>query len=497
VRFVGYIRVSAVGGRQGDSFISPKVQAERIEAWATAMGHEIVDVFEDLDQPGSRMDRPGLMRAMKLVETGKANGIAVAKLDRFTRSTAHLGPLLERLRTADGVLVSVGEGIDTSTSAGKLVADIMGAISEWELSRIRDNWDAAKRNAVERGIHVHQAPIGYLKDDERRLYPDPETEGIVREAFKRRIRGDGWQQIAYWMTEQLEALGGDRTWTARATANMIGNRVYLGEASASRSIVKPGAHPPLVTKEEWNAANANRGVAPARSGNASGVLSGILRCAGCRYAMKASMGKTRHGKPFMEYRCKASRAENAERCPSPASVKATVIEPFVLERFHDYVANYVVHFADERDDGMAAAIQEVRTAEAERDAALDRNLAEALGGDDSGDYIAMVRERQLRVDRAREALEKVELQRRPPEIADIALTVLWDDISLEERRQLLSSVFDCVFVRRTPSGGGKADIATRAYVCLAGEAPELPRRGTRWSVKPFDWEPVVLLGDET
>lgn len=54
----GYIRVSRVGGRGGDSFISPDVQREQIAAWTKLRGVTIAAWHEDLDQSGGSIDRP-------------------------------------------------------------------------------------------------------------------------------------------------------------------------------------------------------------------------------------------------------------------------------------------------------------------------------------------------------------------------------------------------------------------------------------------------------
>jgi site-specific DNA recombinase len=150
---IGYVRVSRVAGREGDSFISPAIQRERIEAHAKAHGHEVVAWETDLDQPGSRYQRPGFQRALEAVERRQAEGVIVAKLDRFARSVAGAAQALTRLEASDGVLVAVDLGLDTSNPAGRLMRNVLMALAEFELDRIRESWQSAREHAIGRGIH--------------------------------------------------------------------------------------------------------------------------------------------------------------------------------------------------------------------------------------------------------------------------------------------------------------------------------------------------------
>src|SRR4051794_18758311 len=121
MRLDGYVRVSRIGGRGGDSFISPTAQKETIRALAKAQGHRIVRWHTDLDEPGSKQTRPGFQDALARVEAGATEGIIVAKLDRFARSVSHAATALDRLEAAGGTLIAVDLGMDTSTSAGRLM----------------------------------------------------------------------------------------------------------------------------------------------------------------------------------------------------------------------------------------------------------------------------------------------------------------------------------------------------------------------------------------
>jgi site-specific DNA recombinase len=66
----GYVRVSKIGGRRGERFISPTVQRELIESWATVHGARVLEVFVELDESGGRADRRLLETALGRVESG-------------------------------------------------------------------------------------------------------------------------------------------------------------------------------------------------------------------------------------------------------------------------------------------------------------------------------------------------------------------------------------------------------------------------------------------
>lgn len=482
----GYIRVSRVGGRSGDAFISPGEQKERVKAWAKAQGHQIVKWHEDLDQPGSKADRPGLTAAMERIEAGTTGGLVVARLDRFGRSVQDSANLLARIRDADGVLCTVAEGIDTSGYMGKFLADLFSALGELELARMRENWNAARRSAIGRGIHIAvKVPAGYRRNEDRILEPDPNVAPAIREVFRRRGAGVSWKRLTRFLEEEgIATPAGGEYWTAATIRAIVSNRVYLGEAH-NGDIVNPDAHEPLVTLDEWRAANKARGVRPARSGNAAGVLSGTLRCAGCSYAMKPAMGKTRHGKAFREYRCKPEKAGG--RCPAPSAVKATVIEPFVIDHLFKFAKGAGGRTREPDEKSTLSA--ELATAEAERDAALDQRLADALGGANSNAYLRTVEQRQARVDALLEALAESEEVREPAEI-EADLEHVWEDLTLEDQRQVLHSVFDSVFVGRIndKGTGGPFPIAKRTKLFLVGEGPPVPVPGRRWTIRtvPLD-----------
>src|SRR5215211_689217 len=77
----GYIRVSRRAGREGDSYISPKLQSEQIEGYAKLYGLRIMAWHTDEDVSGGTLDRRGLAVALERCRNGETGGIVSARLD--------------------------------------------------------------------------------------------------------------------------------------------------------------------------------------------------------------------------------------------------------------------------------------------------------------------------------------------------------------------------------------------------------------------------------
>ena len=92
-RVDGYIRVSRIGGRAGDGYISPEVQREQIEAFASLMGVEVDEWHDDQDFSGGNVERPAFLEVIRRIESGETGGVIVAKIDRFARSAPDGGAM--------------------------------------------------------------------------------------------------------------------------------------------------------------------------------------------------------------------------------------------------------------------------------------------------------------------------------------------------------------------------------------------------------------------
>ena len=90
----------------------------------------VLRVYTDHGFSGASEKRPALDELLRDTRKRKFDVVLVWKFDRFARSVSHLLRALETFQTLGIEFVSLTEGIDTSTPAGKLVFTILGAVAE-------------------------------------------------------------------------------------------------------------------------------------------------------------------------------------------------------------------------------------------------------------------------------------------------------------------------------------------------------------------------------
>jgi DNA invertase Pin-like site-specific DNA recombinase len=98
---------------------------------------------------GAKTERKGLEEALNYVRKGDT--LVVWRLDRLGRSLPHLIATMTDLEERGIGFKSLTENIDTTTSGGKLIFHIFGALAEFERNLIRERTQAGLTAARERG----------------------------------------------------------------------------------------------------------------------------------------------------------------------------------------------------------------------------------------------------------------------------------------------------------------------------------------------------------
>src|SRR6202045_102196 len=98
---------------------------------------------------GATTERHGLDAALSYVREGDT--LVVWRLDRLGRSLKHLIETITTLNNRKIGFKSITENIDTTTSGGKLIFHIFGALAEFERDLIRERTNAGLEAARARG----------------------------------------------------------------------------------------------------------------------------------------------------------------------------------------------------------------------------------------------------------------------------------------------------------------------------------------------------------
>ena len=172
-----YARVSTLNGQH------PEMQLSELREYGARRGWQIVGEYVDEGVSGAKESRPQLNRLMSDAHRRKFDLIAVWKVDRFGRSLKHLVNALADLDSLGVAFVSLRDNLDLSTPSGRLMFQVIGAMSEFERSLIQERVRAGLRNAVARGVRLGR----------------PRTLANADEIARLRASGASWREVAEQM----------------------------------------------------------------------------------------------------------------------------------------------------------------------------------------------------------------------------------------------------------------------------------------------------------
>ena len=121
---IGYARVSRDDGQQDTAAQRSALEAAGVER-----------IFEE-HASGGRWDRPELHRALDQLRPGDV--FIATRLDRLSRSLKDLLKIMEMIALKSAGFRSLGEAIDTTTPAGRMMMQMIGSFAEFEREMIRE-----------------------------------------------------------------------------------------------------------------------------------------------------------------------------------------------------------------------------------------------------------------------------------------------------------------------------------------------------------------------
>ena len=133
---VGYARVSTTGQ-------SLDVQMSKLEAAGC-------DKIYQEKRSGKTASRPEFKKCLEYIRSGDT--LIITKLDRLARSVIHLSQIADRFQTEGIELVVIDQSIDTATSTGRLMFNMLSCIAEFENDLRSERQKEGIAKAKEKGI---------------------------------------------------------------------------------------------------------------------------------------------------------------------------------------------------------------------------------------------------------------------------------------------------------------------------------------------------------
>jgi len=133
-------------------------QLLELKSYVAGRQWTVAGEFKDEGISGSK-GRPALDKLMAEARRGRVDVICVWSLDRFGRSLAHVVTAVQELHERGVAFVSLKEGLDLSTAAGRLQLHILSALAEFERARLIERTRAGLARARKQGTRLGRRPV--------------------------------------------------------------------------------------------------------------------------------------------------------------------------------------------------------------------------------------------------------------------------------------------------------------------------------------------------
>ena len=187
LRVLGYVRVSTE--EQGRSGAGLAAQRAAIRRACEERGYELADMEEDKGFSAKSLERPGITRVLEQLKAGAADALMVAKLDRLSRSLLDFAGLMERARRQGWALVALDLGVDTSTPAGEMMANVLATFAQFERRMIGQRTKDALAQKKAAGVRLGRPRS--LPDEVVRRIERSRAEGLTLQAIADMLNTEG------------------------------------------------------------------------------------------------------------------------------------------------------------------------------------------------------------------------------------------------------------------------------------------------------------------
>lgn len=344
-------RVDDTSPRRGGDGLGVERQQEDCRALADTLGWDITSIHVDNDISAySGKTRPGFEALLDEVKRGEIDAVLCWHTDRLYRSMKDLERIIEIAEAASISIRTVqGGDIDLSTSAGRMVARILGSVARQESEHMSERRRRFNRQKAERGQwQTANRTFGY----DMAGNPVPDEADAIRRAVVDVLAGTSIQEIARrWNAQGLKTTLAGRVqrnphtgkdivvsgqWTGRRVRRLLVNPKYAAIKTGKvngKPVEYQGDWTPLIDLDTYRGLVAYLSD-PSRIKNTAYerkyLGSNLYRCGNCGGKMKAAMPGNARGRSnnrkSRAYACRDYAHTVRAGDPLDDYVTATVLE---------------------------------------------------------------------------------------------------------------------------------------------------------------------------
>lgn len=274
--------------------------------------------YDDGGYSGGNMKRPALQQLLADCEAGLVDIIVVYKIDRLSRSICDFADLSKKFDEWGTQFVAVTQEINTATSAGRMMLNILITFAQYEreviTERVRDKMAASRKKGKWVGGSV---PIGYRVEN-KKLVVEPEEARVIQRIFQRFIEIQSPSLIAQELNKDGIRTKQGKVWDKPHIYRILSNHTYIGKVKYKGSICE-GEQNAIVELDVWNRTReilALNEPVPRKTKRMETIapLKGILRCGHCDCAMMPTYAR-KNGKRYFYYLCSRDSKRATSTCP--------------------------------------------------------------------------------------------------------------------------------------------------------------------------------------
>lgn len=347
IRCAVYVRQS-VEDRTASGFTSLDAQTESAQSYIASMKSEgwqaVGEAYSDSGFSGGNTERPALTRLIEDIQQGQIDIVVVYKIDRLSRSLLDFLNLLKFFQQHNCSFVSVTQQINTATSAGRLMMNIIAGFGEYERSVISERTSDKMCAARRKGKWMGGPPcLGYNADREnKRLVVNQSEAVMVRELFDLYLQHRSLIDVCRvvndrgWTTKTTTYKNGKRKdgvpWNKARLYDILVNVTYIGKVTHKGELYE-GEQEGIINERIFAQVqkilqnNSQNGGADVKNKHGA-LLRGLLKCGHCGAAMTHTYAK-KGNRLYRYYMCVTRMKRGADACPTE-SLPAQEIEDFVV-----------------------------------------------------------------------------------------------------------------------------------------------------------------------